>query len=107
MARELESECRGCAECIGCGLKHQKYYVYYCDECGGALDTIVYLDGERELCEFCAAHAILDSYDFPDEIAETMTETGFNPDCVEDVYAYFEIPVEKQFDFYDVRDVER
>lgn len=106
MARELESECRGCAECIGCGLKHQTYYVYYCDECCGALDAIVYLDGERELCEYCAANAILNSYGSSDEIA-TMMEMGFNPDYVGDVYAYFKIPFEKQFDFYDVRDVER
>lgn len=52
------SECQGCAECIGCGRKWQKYKILVCDCCGRECDSAYIVNGEH-MCEDCA----LDSLD--------------------------------------------
>lgn len=49
---QRDSQCVGCAECIGCG-RRGKYYAYFvCDNCLKSEDTL-YQDKLGEICEDC------------------------------------------------------
>ncbi len=77
MAREKKDDCRGCAECIGCGRKYNTYIELICDGCGLSSERLYEIDG-RELCRECALDYINDTY--ADEILENycdeITEEG-------------------------------
>ena len=55
MAKKIkkESDCRGCAECKGCGrdrLRDVEYLEY--DSCGSDVNKLFVING-KELCEEC------------------------------------------------------
>lgn len=55
MAKKIkkESDCRGCAECIGCGRDRLRDVEYLeCDRCSAEVEKLYVLDG-KELCEEC------------------------------------------------------
>ena len=55
MAKKIkrESNCRGCAECIGCGRDRLRDVEYLeCDSCGYEVETLYVYNGE-ELCYDC------------------------------------------------------
>lgn len=55
MAKKIkrESDCRGCAECKGCGRDRLRDVEYLeCDKCHDEVEKLYILDG-KELCEDC------------------------------------------------------
>lgn len=60
MAREKENECRGCAECIGCGRKYEYFVNLICDKCGEEYCDYLWEVDKQELCTDCAFNAIED-----------------------------------------------
>jgi len=109
MARERESECRGCAECIGCGRKSRYWMQYYCDSCGAAINDIGYLDGSLELCSSCAAEAMFCANveeDRRDYVRQCMATEGYDTSVIDDVVEWFDIPAAEQLDCFTVSDEE-
>ena len=52
MGSYIECACNGCAECIGCGRKHEYYTYFECDKCGADAEEMFNLEGEW-VCEDC------------------------------------------------------
>lgn len=60
MAKKIkrESDCRGCAECKGCGRDRLRDVEYLeCDSCGGDVNKLFVIN-EKELCEECLFNEI-------------------------------------------------
>ena len=69
MGSYIECACNGCAECIGCGRKHEYYTYFECDKCGaGETELFVGINGE-ELCFECYKNQFLS------KICDDMDET--------------------------------
>lgn len=49
---ETRNECNGCAECVGCGRKYQKYKVLICDYCHNEVEVAYVLNGDH-VCADC------------------------------------------------------
>ena len=101
MSWERETSCVGCAECIGCGRKHENWLVCYCDECGDSINKIIFTYNDEDLCSSCAAKVVFNMMvpePFRENEKKKMHDEGYDWNELEDVYDWFQIPTKYQLD---------
>ena len=67
-----DTECNGCAECVGCGRQFRNIRVKFCDKCGNEVDKLYYDEKHREICWECYRDQFISK--ICDDMDETVCE---------------------------------